>query len=140
MGMAHHALGDPWCRLLNWPRPRSTGFGRDMEAPSGVIRRGASSSVWRIAEELKSGDWRRMKHPEALSRPRRAGREDSGPDARRPALEYAERFEQQIMLNSIEIGPTRGAHLDSDHVPTDPPGVFGRRSQNGSTSLQERDR
>jgi DNA-directed RNA polymerase specialized sigma24 family protein len=101
VGLAHHALGDPWrvSELAEitvhrlWKRHGSA-VGR---YPS---RRVLVKAKW-IAEELKTGDWRRMKYPKlylTLDALDEKIREQIVADPR----ESAERFEQQIMLNSIE--------------------------------------
>ena len=101
VGMAHHVLGDPWrvSELAEntvhrlWARHGSA-VGR---YPS---RRVLVKAKW-IAEELKTGDWRRMKYPKlylALDALDEKIRDQTLADPR----EYAERFEQQIMLDSIE--------------------------------------
>ncbi len=101
VGMAQHALGDPWrvSELAEatvhrlWARHGSS-VGRY------PARRVLVKAKW-IAQELKSGDWRSMKYPKlylALDALDEKIREQTLTDPR----EYAERFEQQIMLNSVE--------------------------------------
>ncbi len=101
VGLAHYALGDPWRvselaeTTVNrlWARHGSA-VGR---YPS---RRVLVKAKW-IAEELKNGDWRRMKYPKlylALDALDEKIRDQTLADPR----ECGERFEQQIMLNSIE--------------------------------------
>jgi len=106
VGLAHHALGDPWrvSELAEttvhrlWARHGSD-VGRY------PARRVLVKAKW-IAEELKNGDWRKMKFPKlylALDALDEKIRDQMLADPR----EYAERFEQQIMLNSIEDGLQR---------------------------------
>jgi hypothetical protein len=101
VGMAHHALGDPWraSELAEttvhrlWARHGSA-VGR---YPG---RRVLVKAKW-VAQELKNGDWRRTKYPKlylALDTLDEKIRDQTLADPR----EYAERFEQQIMLDSIE--------------------------------------
>jgi hypothetical protein len=99
--IAQYALGDPWCvselaettvhRL--WAR-YGNAVGR---CPS---RRVLKKAMW-LGEELKIGDWRRRKFPNlyvALDALEEKIREQALADPN----EYAELFEQQIMLDSVE--------------------------------------
>jgi hypothetical protein len=101
VGLAHYALGDPWCaselaettvhRL--WSRHGSS-VGRY------PARRVLKKAMW-IAEELKSGGWRKMKYPNLY-----LALESLDEKIRDQALadpnQYPERLEKQIMLDSIE--------------------------------------
>src|SRR5260370_371628 len=99
--IAQFALGDPWCvselaeaTVHNlWARYGS-GVG---ECPA---RRVLKKAMW-LAAELKAGDWRRRKYPNlyvALDGLDEKVRDHTLADPK----EYAELFERQIMLNSIE--------------------------------------
>jgi hypothetical protein len=111
VGMAHHALGDPWCaselaettvhRL--WAR-HGDSVGRY------PARRVLKKAVW-IAEELKSGDWRKMKYPHlylALDSFDEKIRDQTLADP----LEDAKRLEEQILLDSIEDRLQREGRTD----------------------------
>jgi DNA-directed RNA polymerase specialized sigma24 family protein len=111
VGMAYHALGDPWCaselaettvhRL--WAR-HGDSVGRY------PARRVLKKAVW-IAEELKSGDWRKMKYPNlylALDSLDEKIRDQALADP----LENGERLEEQIMLDSIEDRLQREGRTD----------------------------
>jgi hypothetical protein len=99
--IAQYALGDPWCvselaevtvhRL--WDRYGSA-VGR---CPA---RRVLKKAMW-LGEELKIGDWRKRKYPNLY-----VGLDALEEKIREQVLadpnEYAELFEQQIMLNTVE--------------------------------------
>jgi DNA-directed RNA polymerase specialized sigma24 family protein len=101
VALAYRVLGDPWCaselaettvhRL--WAR-----YGESVgRYPS---RRVLKKAMW-VAEELKSGDWRRMKYPSlylALDSLDEKMREQALADPN----EYPERLERQLMLDSID--------------------------------------
>jgi hypothetical protein len=101
VGMAHHTLGDPWraselaeitVHRLSARHGRSVG-----RYPS---RRVLVKAHW-VAEELRTGDWRRTKYPnlyvalDALDEKIR-DRTLADPNA------YEKRFDQQILLDSFE--------------------------------------
>jgi len=111
VGMAQHELGDPWCaselaeatvhRL--WAR-HGDSVGRY------PARRVLKKAVW-IAWELKTGDWREMKYPNlylALDSFDANLRERTLADP----VAYAERLEEQIMLDSIEDRLQREGRTD----------------------------
>jgi hypothetical protein len=101
VGIAHHALGDPW--LVS--ELAETTVHRLWARHGGAVGRYPARRVlvkarW-VAEELKNGDWRKMKYPNlylALDALDERIQERMLADPR----EYAEQFERQIMLNSIE--------------------------------------
>jgi hypothetical protein len=101
VSMAHRTLGDPWCvselaeatvhRL--WERHRTV----VRPYPARLVLKKA---MW-IAEELKNGGWRKMRYPNlylALDSLDQKVRDHTLADPK----EYAELFEQQIMLDSFE--------------------------------------
>jgi len=99
--IAKFALGDPWCvsELAEatvhklWAR-----YGCAVgECPA---RRVLKKAMW-LGAELKAGDWRRRKYPSlyvALDALDEQVRDHALADPK----EYAELFEKQIMLNSVE--------------------------------------
>jgi len=99
VSMAHHQLGDPWCaselaeatvhRL--WARYGSN-LGRF------PARRVLKKAMW-ISEELKHGDWHRIRYLYlAIEELDMKIRDAMLPDP----TEYAALFEQKIMLDSVE--------------------------------------
>jgi hypothetical protein len=101
VAMADHALGDPWCaselaettvhRL--WAR-HGHAVGRYPE------RRVLTKARW-VAEELRTGDWRKMRFPNlylALDALEEKLREQAVADPN----EYADEFARQILLDSVE--------------------------------------
>jgi hypothetical protein len=111
VSIAKYTLGDAWCaselaettvhRL--WAR-HGDSVGRY------PARRVLKKAVW-IAQELKSGDWRKMKYPHlylALDSFDEKIRDQALADP----VEHAERLEQQIMLDSIEDQLQREGRAD----------------------------
>lgn len=98
--IANYALGDPWCvselaetavhRL--WAR-----YGNAVgDRPD---RRVLKKAMW-VGEELKIGDWRKMKYPSlylALDALEEKFREQTLADSNK----YAERINQELMLDSV---------------------------------------
>jgi hypothetical protein len=111
VGMAHHALGDPWraSELAETTVHRLWARHGDCVGRY-PARRVLKKAVW-IAEELKSGDWRKMKYPNlylALDSLDEKIRDQALADP----LENAKRLEEQIMLDSIEDRLQREGRMD----------------------------
>ena len=100
VGLASYALGDPWCGSELAEAAVHRLWVRHGHSVGVHPERRVMKKAIRIAEVLKSGDWKKGKYPSlflALESMDEKVRDQTLPDPN----EYAVQFEREIMLNSI---------------------------------------
>lgn len=101
VAMAEHVLGDPWCASELAETTVHRLWARHGHAVGRYPDRRVLKKAWWVAEELRTGDWRKVRFPNlylALDALEEKLREQAVADPN----EYAEQFARRIILDSIE--------------------------------------